>query len=296
MRCRKRGRPRRHASGAAATILLALAAAPARADAPSPFEALGADTVASFTGVNLAYHGFAVASLAVLSPTGADHEARVWVQRNIDAPLWGDAAYYGGYLIPTLVAPSLYLTGLLAKDRSLAGAGSAAILAVGLTVTTTVVLKVGTGRPFPKHGAPEDAPDRLEHPEYAKEFAPFGFAGRYAWPSGHTAVNIAFAAALTAYARGSVWVPLTAYPIALGISTGMLVGDDHWLSDVLSGAAIGQAIGWTVGSNFRARHECGRGEAASMPFAGTRRVGVASWSIVPLMGEARGVAVVGALW
>jgi membrane-associated phospholipid phosphatase len=263
---------------------------------PNPLEALGDDTVASFTGTNLAYHGFAIASLAVLSPTGADHEARVWVQETIHAPLWGDAAYYGGYLIPALLAPSLYLTGLATDDRSLAGAGSAAILALGLTVSTTVVLKVGTGRPFPLHGQAPDAPDRLDHPEYSKEFVPFGFAGRYAWPSGHTSANIAVAAALTAYARGSVWVPLTAYPIAIGISTGMLVGDHHWLSDVLAGAAIGQAIGWTVGTNFRARHECEVATGKRPRCSSGPPRGVASWSVVPLMGEAHGAAIVGALW
>jgi membrane-associated phospholipid phosphatase len=284
-------------SGFVVAILTVSLPGGARADEPplpNPIEALGDDTVRAFTGgKELVLYGAAVASLVALSPTGGDNAVRVAVQEHVHAPAWGDAAYYTGYVLPVLLPTALYLTGVATRERSVAGAGSAAITALGLTVITTVVLKVGTGRPFPRHGLADDAPDRLQHPEYAKEFEPFGFGGRYAWPSGHTSATIALAAALTSYARGVWWVPVVTYSIALGVGAGMIVGDHHWTSDVLSGGAIGQAIGWSVGSSFRERGESHglsatrhRGDAACSTF---------SWTLVPLSGDARGIAIMGTM-
>jgi membrane-associated phospholipid phosphatase len=57
----------------------------------------------------------------------------------------------------------------------------------------------------------------------------------------------------------------------------MIVGQHHWLSDVVAGALFGQAIGWSIGHDFaRAR---------------TRRDAV-SWQIVPMPG-ATGLAITG---
>jgi membrane-associated phospholipid phosphatase len=234
-------------------LAIALVAVPARAasDArmPSPIDALGADIVRSFSGWNLAYFGGAVAATAVLAPTGVDHAVRLGVQEHAYSRAWGDAAYYTGYILPTVVAPGLYVAGLLAPRRSLAGAGSAAVQALALTVGTTFVLKVATGRPYPRNAGP---PGALDQPSFAREFSPFGFGGRYAWPSGHTSAAVSVAAALSAYSR-ELAVGLVAYPIALGIGTGMILGDHHWTSDVVAGALIGQAFGWSVGDAFRER-------------------------------------------
>lgn len=223
---------------------------------PSPIDRLGEDTARAFTETApLVLYGAAVVSTAVLSASGADHAVRVAIQEHLGAPAWGDGAYYGGYVLPLVVAPGLYLGGLLADRRSVAGAGSAAVQALALAFTTTVILKVATGRPYPLNGGSPDAPDRLEHPEYAKDFSPFAFGGRFAWPSGHTSAAMSIAAALTAFSRGSLVVPLVAYPLAFGIGMGMIVADRHWTSDVVAGACIGQGIGWSVGTAFRERAE-----------------------------------------
>jgi len=219
---------------------------------PSPIDSIGSDAARAFSGWNLAYYGGAIVATAALAESGADHAIRVGVQEHLSAPAWGDAAYYGGYVLPVLIAPGIYVTGLLTERRSMTGAGAAATQALAFTVVTTVVLKVATGRPFPNHGNDPSAPDRLEHPEYAREFVPFGFAGRYAWPSGHTSAAVSIAASLSAYTR-DLTVSLVAYPIAAAIGLGMIVGDHHWTSDVVAGALIGQAIGWSVGDSFRRR-------------------------------------------
>jgi membrane-associated phospholipid phosphatase len=220
---------------------------------PSPLDSIGGDALRAVSDWQWLYLAGAVVATAAMSPSGADHAIRVGIQEHARVPAWGDAAYYGGYVLPVVVPASIYVAGLVAHDHDVAGAGSAAIQAFVFTELVTVVLKVGTGRPFPSHGGDPNAPDRLEHPEYAHEWAPFGFAGRYAWPSGHTAAAVSVAAALTAYSEDPWLVGSIAYPIAGAIAFGMLTGDRHWASDVVAGALIAQGIGWSVGKSFAER-------------------------------------------
>jgi membrane-associated phospholipid phosphatase len=245
---------------------------------PSPLDGLGADLHDAFLGTTpLVLDALAVGVTATMARSGADHSLRVEVQDHLASPWIGDTAYYAGYVLPAVLAPGLYLFGVAARDPQLAGAGSAAVQALVITVVATGALKLVTGRPFPLHGGDPHAVDRLEHPEYAREFRPFSW--QWAWPSGHTSASIALAASLTGYSRDP-WVALASYPIALFIGAGMIIGDRHWASDVVAGALIGQGIGFSVGSSFRARAD-GRKEPALR--------------ILPMGGEVRGLAIVGAL-
>jgi membrane-associated phospholipid phosphatase len=40
------------------------------------------------------------------------------------------------------------------------------------------------------------------------------------------------------------------YPLALGVAFGMWIGDHHWMSDIVSGGLLGEAIGSSVGQAF----------------------------------------------
>ena len=249
---------------------------------PSPLDAVGDDALGAASGWQWLYLAGAVAATAAMSPTGADHAIRVGIQEHARVPAWGDAAYYGGYILPVVVPASIYVAGLVAHDHDVAGAGSAAIQSLVFTELVTVVLKVGTGRPFPAHGGDPDAPDRLQHPEYARDWKPFGFAGRYSWPSGHTAAAVSVAAALTAYSDDPWLVGSIAYPVAGAIAFGMLTGDHHWASDVVAGALIAQGIGWSVGKSFAARARPSSSLADRV-------------SVVPVASfDTQGIAVVGA--
>ena len=247
--------PLRPVAGGVAVVVAAFTfARGAHAESlPTPIDALGDDTARAFGGYDLLYFGAAIASTAALVPSGADHAVRLSVQRHLHSSAWGDAAYYGGYAVPVVLPLGLWLTGVAARDSRFAGPGSAAIQAVVLTEVTVALLKVGTGRPFPRNAA-NDVPEvGLDRPGYSREFAPFAFEGRYAWPSGHAAGAFSLAAVFTAYAGDSVAIPAIAYPLAAGIGAGMIVGDHHWTSDVVAGALFGQAIGWSVGKSFRER-------------------------------------------
>jgi membrane-associated phospholipid phosphatase len=194
-----------------------------------------------------------------MAQSGLDHSVRVAVQNHLASPAYGDLAFYGGYIVPALTAPVIYVVGLATGDDAKTGAGSAALQALAVTLATTGLLKWSTGRAYPLNGGDPAAPDRLDHPGFARTFTPFE-GGLLAWPSGHTSATISVVAALTAYAPDQLVVPLVGYPLVLAIGFGMIVGDRHWASDVLAGALIGQAIGWSIGASFRAR---ARGEQAA---------------------------------
>jgi membrane-associated phospholipid phosphatase len=226
----------------------------ASASMPSPFDGLGADLVGAFTGTNLLFYGGAVAATGLMAFSGADHAVRAGVQRNLVVPAYADSAFFAGYILPATVAPAIYLAGLAVHDPDVAGAGSAVLQALGVTLVATGVFKIATGRPYPLHGGDPNAPDRLDHPEYAREFRPFQtFWPLPALPSGHTSAMTSIAAALTAYYPDRVWIPLLGYPLALLVGFGMLDGDRHWASDVVAGGLLGHAIGHSVGSAFRRR-------------------------------------------
>jgi membrane-associated phospholipid phosphatase len=232
--------------------------APPASAMPTPFDGLGADVVEAFTGTNLLYYAGAVTATGLMAFGGADQAIRTGVQQNLVSAGFADTAFYTGYILPATLAPTLYIVGLAVRDPDTAGAGSALLQALGLTLAATGVLKVATGRPYPLHGGDPNAPDRLNHPEYAREFRPFQVLWPLpAWPSGHTSATVSIAAALTAYYPGRLWIPLIAYPIAALIGFGMVDGDRHWASDVVAGGLVGHAIGYSVGSAFRRRAQAG---------------------------------------
>jgi len=221
---------------------------------PAPLDGLGADLVDTFTGINLVWYGGAFLATGVMAFGGADHAIRVGVQRSLRSPAYADAAYSSGYALPALAAPAVYLVGLAIHDPVTAGAGSAALQGLAMTLVATGVLKIATGRTYPLNGGDPGAADRLEHPEYARQFRPFHAAWPFpSWPSGHTSATVSIAAALTAYYPDRIWIPFVGYPIAAAIGFGMVVRDSHWASDVVGGALVGQAIGYSVGRAFRKR-------------------------------------------
>jgi membrane-associated phospholipid phosphatase len=248
---------------------------------PTPVDALGADLVDDFTGYNLLFYGGAVAVTGVMAFGGGDQAVRVGVQEHLVVPAYGDIANYAGYLLPVVVAPGVYLLGLALHDRTTAGAGSAALQALVVAIVATAVLKVGVGRVYPLNGGDPAAPDRLDHPSYAHDFRPFqslSLPTGPAWPSGHTVGTTAVAAALTGYYPDELWLPFVGYPVALAIGFGLVDGDRHWTSDVLAGALLGHAIGFTTGRAFR-RRLLGQSDTADrlriIPLAGTGLKGVA---------------------
>lgn len=259
------------------------AALPGYGRTPTPVDRLGCNLAGAFGGRNVLFYGAAILSTMELSASGADHEVRVVFEEHLQSRGFADATVAFGWAGLPAIGAGLYGLGLVSRRDELSGAGAAAIQAMSITFATTVLLKVATGRPYPNHGGDPRSPDRLEHPEWAREWSGPRLEDG-AWPSGHAAVATSLAASLTAYYSGSrPWVGWLAYPAAGAVSFGMLSGAHHWLSDVVAGTLIGQAIGWSVGADFRRMHDAR--VDGDPPASVTARV-------VPLAGT-RGVAVVG---
>jgi len=263
--------------GAVVAVLASVSTASVAQPAmPSPLDGLGQDIARAFAGPPLILYAAALVATPAMAYGGVDHAIRVAVQRHLVVRGYGDAAYYGGYVLPIVVAPAIYVAGLVDDDGETTGAGSAAVQALAVTAAATALLKVSTGRPFPVHGGDPRAPDRLDHPEYAREFSPFSL--QWAWPSGHASASTAIAASLTAYYPESWAVPLVGYTVVFAIGAGMIVGDHHWASDVVAGALVGQGIGHCIGSSFRKRR---RSDETSGVY------------VLPLVGAEQGIVVGG---
>lgn len=213
---------------------------------PTPLDGLGTDVADAFSGNNLLYYTGAIAVTGVMVASDADYSIHDALPNPGSTSTWNDAANLAGYVVPGAVPPGIWIAGLVLHDQRLAGAGSAAIQALAVTMATTGVLKLAVGRAFPVHEEAIDSPAR------AQDFHPFdnGFG---AWPGGHASAAFSVAAAFTAYEPEQHWIPTLAYPVAVALSLGMVDRDSHWASDTIAGALIGQAIGYSIGRNYRKR-------------------------------------------
>jgi len=214
-----------------------------------PWSRLGSTARNFARPVPLTLTWFAVLTPLSLAPTGVDHQLRLLAQRDsFGRPRLEPLSVWAPYVLGTgaLIGYGVSLAaGSCATQRVLAPLLQAGILTFGVVG----ILKIGVGRQWPNGGADPEAPDRLEHPERARDFAPFQ-RGVGAWPSGHTAVMFAFASAFRASNSELGVLSYLGYPLALGVAGGMWFGDHHWASDIVSGALLGEAIGSSVGKGF----------------------------------------------
>jgi membrane-associated phospholipid phosphatase len=142
-----------------------------------------------------------------------------------------------------IIGVSMYSVGRLRKNRELADVGlhgTEAIL-IGAAVTHIIKVAAGRARPFVNRDRPHDYGfgRGLRKEEYRS------------FPSGHTLVAFAAAAAVTNETRRfwpqSVWYIAPAmYGGATLVGLSRMYDNKHWASDVLVGAAIGVFSGRKV--------------------------------------------------
>jgi membrane-associated phospholipid phosphatase len=142
---------------------------------------------------------------------------------------WADAQGVSGYTAPwrTLgngwtqggAAVGTYLVGLAAHHRETEHIGSDLIRAQALNAVITRVAKAAAGRRRPGGG-----PDSM--------------------PSGHTSASFTSAAVLAEHFGWKAGAP--AYAVASLVGWSRVRDHQHWLSDVIVGAAVGTAVGHAV--------------------------------------------------
>lgn len=222
-----------------------------------PYEAVSGSLRAMVQPLPLVLYGGAALSTPALVAF-ADRSVQDFFQR--EDPLtnsFGVTSLWAGGSVPILLPLGLYAGGLLGNAGELATAGAAAIQAGVLQLLAVQILKWMTDRagPYPDG----DPNERRWHASLLRDssdpahfnFNPFDLKWGLRFPSGHASANVAVVAALSAFYSDAWWIPASGYPLALAIGVGMIEGDYHWLSDVVAGALIGQAIGWSVGRHFR---------------------------------------------
>ena len=113
---------------------------------PTPIDDVKRDLKDTFSGPNLFYFAAAGLSTVGMVTSGVDRAARHAFDRHIDMHAGNDIANVCGYLIPGAVTPSIWVVGLAMHDRTLAGAGSAVIESILVTLTRMGAMKFATGR------------------------------------------------------------------------------------------------------------------------------------------------------
>jgi len=208
------------------------------------FRTLPRNILLSFWGRNLFLHVLAISATLVIVSSDLD-----WRYFEATRPFarYLFPAVIVGWRVPVVFPILAYITGSALKNRrAICSAYSTAQAAIiGLFISS--FYKVFTGRPSPRHflGTLTDT---------SKVFR-FGFLRGgvfFGWPSSHTTVAFAMAAALWNLYPDSKVARCVAilYALYVGVGVSMTI---HWFSDFVAGAIIGIAIGTTVGNAFHDR-------------------------------------------
>lgn len=153
---------------------------------------------------------------------------------------------------PLVWAPALLLVagaGHVSGRREWVGASARIAVSATIPAVATQFLKFSVGR-----SRPEDSP------EDPYNFDPFTRDASF--PSGHTTLAFAVATAISRE-TGSRWVPWVGYPLAALVGWSRVHDDEHWMSDVVGGAAVGTWLAAKSDDWLRAR---GAASTATEPF------------------------------
>lgn len=207
------------------------------------FSTFPANTARCFSGAYILWHLAAGAATAVLAWSGFD-----WAYFNFFRSTFLYQALFSaalaGFFVPVVVPLGLLLFGLLRKSAAALRNGFALGQAALLGMLLSFFYKAFTGRVPPPFGS-------LPNTDVSQVFR-FGWLRGgvfWGWPSSHTTVAFAMAAALIAlYPKRKAVIALSliyAFYIGLGVSVNI-----HWFSDFVAGAVLGAVVGTVVGKSF----------------------------------------------
>jgi membrane-associated phospholipid phosphatase len=246
-------------SGLCVIVLLALAS-PARADeCDVTWSSVGEDFEALFEAPFHMTRDEAAATLAVTAVTAAsivwwDDDVDRWVQRQPDSfaytafhQLSRLASWYGEnntHAIITYVGVTgaVAIGGVIADDDYVLDTAAIMAESAAFSFVLDVAAKLIVGRARPRT---EKGPHKFTFTTSPTN------SDMHAFLSGHTAN--AFALAGAAAGRHPHWyVEIPSYTLAVAAGLQRMESREHWLSDVVSGAAFGYAIAELLVD----RHEC----------------------------------------
>ncbi|MCX6280150.1 MAG: phosphatase PAP2 family protein [Bacteroidetes bacterium] len=144
----------------------------------------------------------------------------------------------GVYSLPALAI--LYGVGAITKNDKARYTALKGVEAYIFGFVTAQVLKQLTHRHRPYDDDPPN-PNLWDGP-----FAPISNSS---FPSGHSTVIFAVATVIATSYNKTIWVPILCYTLAGLTAASRTYQNDHWLSDVFVGSALGFAIGRTIMNN-----------------------------------------------
>jgi membrane-associated phospholipid phosphatase len=213
-----------------------------------------------FQGYNLLWHALAVILTCLIVSSGLDW--RYFVVTRLPAPRsFAFPAVRLGMILP-IVAPWILLAfgwpGRFPKIRTTAFALGQSALS-GLVISS--FYKAFTGRLPPPHFPTHN---RLIDSSHGFRLGFLRGGMFWGWPSSHTTVAFAMAAAIwQLYPQNRAvryLAVLYAFYIGLGVSITI-----HWFSEFVAGAIIGSVIGVVVGKSFYGRQSPSNRPTASGP-------------------------------
>jgi hypothetical protein len=208
------------------------------------FYSLPRNILRPFWGRNLFWHGLAIGVTVLIVCSDFD-----WRYFKATRPWASDLfpAVIVGLVVPILFPVVSYIVGSVRKDQRVIWSAYATAQAgiIGLFISS--LYKAFTGRPGLGHSI-------VTLTDMSKVFH-FGFLQGgvfYGWPSTHTTVAVAIAAAIWKLYPDKRLMRTGAllYGVYVGVGVSMTI---HWFSDCVAGAIFGAVIGNTVG-NFFAGH------------------------------------------
>jgi undecaprenyl-diphosphatase len=218
---------------AALAVTLALgrlpAAVPLAAQAP-PDSAPAAHTICWYEPL-LVLGGIALT--ASVDETVADHFRDHRSQTGQDiADAWAKVGTYG----VVAVTAGVLAGGLISHNDKVTHAGLRLAFSVGLAGGLAEGIKLGVGRERP-----------FQNPS-AWDFDPGHFDTSF--PSGHTTLAFAMAASLSDDIHRT-WATIGLYSIATGVAVSRVYQQEHWVSDVVGGAALGVTSAKLISGRWR---------------------------------------------
>ncbi len=206
---------------------------------------LWSDILSSFKGLNILWHLATIVLTYLFVVTDFD-----WYYfehtRNLVLISFLFPATIIGFLVPVFAPLILFIIGKTKRNLKTLNTAYALVQSASIAWLISSAYKALTGRAHPALFQMSGLTDisRVFH---------FGFFKGgifWGWPSSHTTVAFAIAAALFILYPKNLKIKILALIFALYVGIGVSV-TIHWFSDFIAGAIIGSAIGRTVGKSFK---------------------------------------------
>jgi membrane-associated phospholipid phosphatase len=180
------------------------------------------------------WQNFGLVSLGIVGSALLDRQIQIWTQDHQSNTQDNIARIFEpfGAEYSAAVIGAFYIGGLATDDvnaRTVAQDSiSASLIAAGI-ITPALKVIAGRNRPSADQGA--------------YDFHPFN--GGASFPSGHATQAFAVASVISAHYE-PVWIKVSAYSVASLVGYARIYHNQHFLSDVVAGAAIGTVVGHSV--------------------------------------------------